>query len=126
GASGTDGDHVGIPTEEHGAPPSPHEGHFRIAILRDHDVVKDARAVELQPPPGILVDQFLPRVGPALANEHVSDVGHITAGVRLAAAHFHSFDDAGCPCWTCVFPSKPKRNAHREYSDGQNRTLPAP
>src|SRR5262245_6363707 len=78
-----------------------HPVHMRVTSelleLRDHGVVKDARAVELQPPTGILVDQFEPPVGSALANEDVSDVGHITAGVGSAAAHFHSCDDASCP-----------------------------
>src|SRR5262245_35916593 len=55
-AGGADGDHVGVPREERGAPPIPHEGHFRVAIPRGLGVVKDAVAVTLQPPPGIVVD----------------------------------------------------------------------
>src|SRR6476469_10865377 len=54
GAGRADGDHVGIPREKRGAPPIPHEGHFRVAILRGLGVVKDALAVALQPPPGII------------------------------------------------------------------------
>ena len=33
--------HVGVPTDERGAPPIPHEGHFRVAILRGVGVVED-------------------------------------------------------------------------------------
>jgi hypothetical protein len=40
--------------------------------------------------------------------------------VGIAAAHFRSSDDAACPCWTCVFPSKPDGDTHHECSDGQN------
>src|SRR5262249_16255569 len=109
-----------------GAPPSPHKGHFRIARMSGHDVVKDARAVPLQPPPRILVDQLLAPVGPRLANEYVSDVGHGPASVGIAAAHFVSCDDAGCPCWTCVFPSKPERDTHHQRSDGQSGIPSAP
>ena len=82
-------------------------------------VVKDAVAVALQPPPGIVVDQLEPPVGP-VAHVDVFDVGRIAACVGIAAAHFRSCDDAGCPCWTCVFPSKPEGDTHRECSDGQN------
>ena len=60
GASGTDGDHVGVPREECGALPIPHEGHIRVAILRGLGVVEDALAVALQPPPGIVVDYSSP------------------------------------------------------------------
>jgi hypothetical protein len=51
---------AGPPTEERGAPPIPHDGHFRVAILRGLGVVEDALAVALQPPPGIVVDQLEP------------------------------------------------------------------
>jgi hypothetical protein len=125
GAGGADGDHVGVPTEERGAPPIPHEGHFRVAILRGLGVVEDALAVALQPPPGIVVDQLKPPVGP-VAHVDVLDVCRITAGVRIAAAHLRSCDDAGCPCRTCVFPSKPEGDTHHECSDGQNRSPSAP
>src|SRR4029079_12123120 len=64
GACGTDGDHVGVPSEERGAPPVPHEGHFRVAILRGLGVVEDTLAVALKPPPGIVVNQLEPPVGP--------------------------------------------------------------
>ena len=47
----------------------------------------------------ILVDQLEPPVG-RLAHVDVFDVGGIAAGVGIAAAHFRSCDDAGCPCWT--------------------------
>ena len=71
-------------TEERGAPPIPHEGHFRVARLRGLGVVEDALAVPLQPPPGIVVDQLEPPVGP-IAHVDVFDVGRITAGVGIAA-----------------------------------------
>ena len=125
GAGGADGNRVGVPREERGAPPIPHEGHFRVSILRGLGVVEDALAVALQPPPGIVVDQLKPPVGP-VAHVDVFDVGRIAAGVGIAAAHFGSCDDAGCPCWTCVFPSEPEGDAHYECSDGQNGTPPAP
>lgn len=47
GAGGADGDRVGVPTEEGGAPPIPHEGHFRVSILCRLCVVEDALAVAL-------------------------------------------------------------------------------
>ena len=60
GAGWANGDRVRVPTEKRGAPPIPHEGHFRIARLRSLGVVEDALAVALQPPPGIVVDQLEP------------------------------------------------------------------
>ena len=124
-AGGADGDHVGVPSEERGAPPIPHEGHFRVAILRGLGVVEDALAVALQPPPGIFVDQLEPPVG-SVAHVNVFNISRIAAGVGIAATHFRSRDDAGCPCWTCVFPSKPEGDTHHECSDGQNGSPPAP
>ena len=103
----------------------PHEGHFRVAILRGLGVVEDALAVALQPPPGIVVGQLHTPVG-QFAHVDVFDVGRIALSVGIAAAHFGSCDDAGRPCWTCVFPSKPEGDTHHECSDGQNGTPPAP
>src|SRR6188474_1927334 len=80
GAGGADGNRVGVPTEERGAPPIPHEGHFRVAIPRGLGVVEDAVAVELQPPPGIVVFQLEPPVGSGFAHVDVLDVGRIAAG----------------------------------------------
>src|SRR6476661_8928163 len=123
GACRADRDHVGVPREKRGAPPIPHYCHFGVAILRGFGVVEDTLAVALQPPPGIVVNQLEPPVGP-VAHVDVFDVGRIAAGVGIAAAHFRSCDYAGCPCWTCVFPSKPEGDTHYECSDGQNGNCP--
>src|SRR4029079_17547737 len=88
-------------------------------------VVKDAVTVALQPPPGIVVDQLKPPLG-LVAHIDVSDCRRNTAGIRIASAHLRSCDDAGCPCRTCVFPSKPEGDTHYECSDGQKGSLPAP
>ena len=111
GVGGANGERVGVPRKERGAPPIPRDGHFRVARLRGLGVVKDAVAVPLQPQPGILVDQLEPPVGP-VAHVDVLEVGRITAGVGIAAAHFRSCDEAGSPCWTGVFPSKPEGDTH--------------
>ena len=124
-AGGADGERVGVPREERGAPPIPRDCHFRVTRLRGLGVVKDAVAVPLEPPPSILVDQLKPPVGP-VAHVDVLEVGRIAAGVGIAAAHFRSCDEAGCPCGTCVFPSKPEGDTHHECSDGQHGSPPAP
>ena len=42
GLGGADGERVGVPREECGAPSIPHESQFRVAILRGLGVVEDA------------------------------------------------------------------------------------
>ena len=37
-----------------------------------------------------------------VAHVDVFKVGRIAAGVGIAAAHFCSCNEAGCPCWTCI------------------------
>ena len=123
GAGGADGDRVGVPTEEGGAPPIPHEGHFRVSILRRLGVVEDALAVALQPPPGIVVDQLETPIGP---------VAHVNSMSVVLPRASGSLRRTSVPVMTPVvhvgraYSHPNEGDTHHECSDGQKGSLPAP
>ena len=103
-----------------------HEGHFGVAILRGLLAsLKIWSLLRFNHHQKLSLISFEPPVG-TVAHVDVLDICRITAGVGIAAAHLRSCDNASCPCWTCVFPSKPERDTHDERSNGQNGNPPAP
>ena len=101
------------------------QGHFCVASCAGQASLNTRSLLRFNHHQGILIDQLETPIV-SVAHVDVLNVSRIAAGVRIAATHFRSCNDAGCPCRTCVFPSKPEGNTHQECDKRENGRSPAP